>query len=105
MNQGRFITRNARYWPDQPAILFNGQVTTFKELDERSSRLANALLALGAKKGDRIGVQAAESLGVSPGMVLKTLMALVDGKPVCVIVPSCQSASKRDPGSASNKDP
>lgn len=58
MNQGRFITRNARYWPDQPAILFNGQVTTFRELDERSSRLANALLALGAKKGDRIGVQA-----------------------------------------------
>src|SRR5215218_1708890 len=58
MNQGRFISRNAQYWPDRPAILFNGQVTTFRELDERSSRLANALLALGAKKGDRIGVQA-----------------------------------------------
>jgi acyl-CoA synthetase (AMP-forming)/AMP-acid ligase II len=58
MNQGRFISRNARYWPDQPAIIFSGEVTTFKELDERSSRLANALIALGAKKGDRIGVQA-----------------------------------------------
>lgn len=37
---------------------------------------------------DRIGVQAAEALGESPSRVLKTLMALVDGKPVCVIVPS-----------------
>ena len=37
---------------------------------------------------DRIGIQAAEALGESPERVLKTLMALVDGKPVCVIVPS-----------------
>ncbi|SNS49821.1 Acyl-CoA synthetase (AMP-forming)/AMP-acid ligase II [Noviherbaspirillum humi] len=57
MNQGRFITRNARYWPDRPATLFKDQAITFRELDERSSRLANALLALGARKGDRIAVQ------------------------------------------------
>lgn len=37
---------------------------------------------------DHIGLQAAEALGEAPGRVLKTLMALVDGKPVCVIVPS-----------------
>lgn len=37
---------------------------------------------------DRIGLQAAEALGEQPDRVLKTLMALVDGKPVCVIVPS-----------------
>ncbi len=37
---------------------------------------------------DRIGLQAAEALGESAARVLKTLMALVDGKPVCVIVPS-----------------
>jgi Cys-tRNA(Pro)/Cys-tRNA(Cys) deacylase len=37
---------------------------------------------------DKIGVQAAEALSESPARVLKTLMALVDGKPVCVIVPS-----------------
>ncbi|PTD26260.1 Cys-tRNA(Pro) deacylase [Sphingomonas fennica] len=37
---------------------------------------------------DRVGLQAAEALGVPPGQVLKTLMALVDGKPVCAIVPS-----------------
>jgi Cys-tRNA(Pro)/Cys-tRNA(Cys) deacylase len=37
---------------------------------------------------DRIGMQAAEALGELPSRVLKTLMAYVDGKPVCVILPS-----------------
>lgn len=37
---------------------------------------------------DRIGLQAAEALGESPSRVLKTLMAYVDRKPVCVILPS-----------------
>ncbi len=37
---------------------------------------------------DRIGLQAAEALGEAPERVLKTLMALVDEKPVCVILPS-----------------
>jgi Cys-tRNA(Pro)/Cys-tRNA(Cys) deacylase len=35
-----------------------------------------------------IGLQAAETLGESPARVLKSLMARVDGKPVCVIIPS-----------------
>lgn len=37
---------------------------------------------------ERVGLQAAEALGEAPHRVLKTLMALVDGKPVCAIVPS-----------------
>jgi Cys-tRNA(Pro)/Cys-tRNA(Cys) deacylase len=37
---------------------------------------------------ERVGMQAAEAMGEDPGRVLKTLMALVDGKSVCVIVPS-----------------
>lgn len=36
----------------------------------------------------RVGLQAAEALGASPAEVFKTLMALVDGKPVCAIAPS-----------------
>lgn len=35
-----------------------------------------------------IGLQAAAALGQPPERVLKTLMALVDGKAVCAIVPS-----------------
>src|SRR5215470_12182313 len=43
----------------------------------------------------RIGVQAAEAMGVTPQRVLKTLMAEVDGKPVCVIVPSDSEVSMK----------
>jgi len=44
---------------------------------------------------DRIGIQAAEALGEAPERVLKTLMALVDGKAVCVIVPSDHEVSMK----------
>ena len=45
---------------------------------------------------ERVGLQAAEALGEAPSRVLKTLMAEVDGKPVCVIVPSdCEVSMKK----------
>ena len=44
---------------------------------------------------ERIGIQAAEALGEPPERVLKTLMALVDGKPVCVIAPSDREVSMK----------
>lgn len=44
----------------------------------------------------RVGLQAAEALGVSPDEVLKTLMVLVDGKPACVVIPSdCEASMKK----------
>lgn len=46
-------------------------------------------------KADRIGLQAAEALGEPPRRVLKTLMALVDGRPVCVILPSDREVSMK----------
>ena len=45
--------------------------------------------------GDRVGLQAAEALGEQPRRVLKTLMAEVDGKPVCAIVPSDREVSMK----------
>jgi len=43
----------------------------------------------------RIGPQAADALRVEARRVLKTLMAEVDGKPVCVIVPSDREVSMK----------
>lgn len=43
----------------------------------------------------QIGLQAAEALGEAPGRVLKTLMATVDGKPVCAILPSDREVSMK----------
>lgn len=42
---------------------------------------------------ERIGLQAAESLGVDPAIVFKTLMTLVDGRPVCAVLPSDREAA------------
>ncbi|MDE1159954.1 MAG: Cys-tRNA(Pro) deacylase [Neorhizobium sp.] len=44
---------------------------------------------------DRIGLQAAEAIGEEPHRVLKTLMAEVDGKAVCVVVPSDHEVSMK----------
>lgn len=43
----------------------------------------------------RIGLQAAEAIGEHPSRVLKTLMAELDGKPVCVVVPSDREVSMK----------
>src|SRR5260370_40580915 len=44
---------------------------------------------------ERIGLQAAEAIGIEPRRVLKTLMAEVHGKPVCVVVPSDREVSMK----------
>lgn len=44
---------------------------------------------------ESIGLQAAAAIGEDPARVLKTLMALVDGKPACVIVPSDHEVSMK----------
>ncbi|MEI9900379.1 MAG: Cys-tRNA(Pro) deacylase [Hyphomicrobium sp.] len=46
-------------------------------------------------EAQRTGLQAADALGESPDRVLKTLMALVDGRPVCAIVPSDSEVSMK----------
>jgi len=44
---------------------------------------------------ERIGLQAAAALGIDPRRMLKTLMAEVDGKPVCVVLPSDRDVSMK----------
>lgn len=44
---------------------------------------------------DRIGLRAAEAIGVEPGRVLKTLMVEVDGRPACVVIPSDRTLSMK----------
>ncbi len=44
---------------------------------------------------ERIGLQAADALGVDPHCVIKTLMARVDGKPICVMLSSAAEVSMK----------
>ena len=48
-----------------------------------------------AADAEKIGLHAAAALGEPPERVLKTLMARVDRKPVCVIVPSDREVSMK----------
>jgi len=52
------VTRAAQLWPERTAWVFDetGEQFTFAEVDQRSSRLALALLELGVKGGDRVAV-------------------------------------------------
>ena len=71
----------------------------------KTTRATQALARLGVKfalhtydydaGAERIGLQAAEALGIEPRRLLKTLMAEVDGKPVCVVVPSDREVSMK----------
>jgi len=44
---------------------------------------------------DSIGLHAAESLGVPPSIMLKTLIVRVDGRPACIVLPSDREASMK----------
>ena len=76
----------------------------------KTTRATQALEKLGVKftlhsydydpDADSIGLHAAEALGVEPPRMLKSLMAEVDGKPVCVVVPSDREVSMKKLASA-----
>ena len=50
------ISRAARQYPDHIAVIDKDTRLTFREINDRANRLANGLLDLGIKKGDRVGV-------------------------------------------------
>ena len=50
------LRRHARERPDQMAMLFEGRETTYRELDRRASRVANALHREGLGPGSRFAV-------------------------------------------------
>lgn len=53
---GDLVRLGARRSPDRVAVkMREGRAVTYAELDERTDRLANALLGLGLSRGDRVG--------------------------------------------------
>ena len=57
MSFAYFLRRAATYWGDTAAVMQGDRVLTYGQLDERSNRLANAMLGLGLVPGDRVAVQ------------------------------------------------
>lgn len=54
MDIGYFLSRSAHRSPGAPAVVGGGRTLTYRELDRRVTRLANALLGLGLSPGDRV---------------------------------------------------
>jgi len=56
MNIGYILKRTAKNFPDREGLVVGGRRLRFKEINERVNQLANALLAQGLQKGDRVGL-------------------------------------------------
>lgn len=62
MHAGELIQRGAVYYPDHVAVIYQDRQATFEEVYRNSNRLANVLMRLGLKKGDRVASLLANSL-------------------------------------------
>jgi long-chain acyl-CoA synthetase len=56
MRIGDLLTRAARCYPEKEAVVFEKTRLTYRQINERTNRLAAALLDMGVKRGDRVGV-------------------------------------------------
>jgi long-chain acyl-CoA synthetase len=56
MNLKEMLDSTVRVYPDKTAVAFGPQRVSFRQLDEASSRVANALIGLGAKKGEHVAI-------------------------------------------------
>ena len=54
MDIGTLLPRHARYRPDHLAVVFEDHRLTFRQFNARVNRVANALLAAGLTKGDKV---------------------------------------------------
>ena len=54
MNIGSLLTRQARYRPEKLALVFEKNRLTYREYNQNINRVANAMLDMGIKKGDKI---------------------------------------------------
>jgi len=54
MHLGALLARHARYRPQHLALVFERHRLTYEALNRRVNRLANALLAAGLTKGDKV---------------------------------------------------
>jgi long-chain acyl-CoA synthetase len=55
MDVKTIINRYAEYYGDRTAVVCGDRRLTFKEINDRSIRLADGLAGLGVKKGDKVG--------------------------------------------------
>lgn len=53
---GESLLNSVEKYPEKAAIVFEGRVLTYRELNKRVNRLSNGLLSLGLGKGDKVAI-------------------------------------------------
>ena len=99
MNLATNLERSAFFFPDRPAISEAGVDINYAQLNDRSNRLATALIRMGIKPGERIGLCAPNSadwiafyFGVlKAGAVAITLPFLLTAGELIPIARSCET--------------
>ena len=56
LNIGSLLPRHVRYRPEHLAVVCGGQRLNFRDVSARVNRLANALAAMGLRKGDKLAL-------------------------------------------------
>ncbi|HJS17594.1 MAG TPA: AMP-binding protein, partial [Anaerolineales bacterium] len=51
-----FLQEAAKKYPDRACTIFKGAVISYKEMDALTDHMAAALVEMGVKKGDRVGI-------------------------------------------------
>lgn len=94
MNIGSLFTHHARYRPNKLAVVFQDKRLTHLEFNKSINRLANALLALGIQKGEKVATvlpNCLEQLEVywacaKIGAVVVPLSVLLRGKAIATLL-------------------
>lgn len=56
MNVAQHVERGARLFPENPALLFENETRSYRQLHEESSRAANGFAELGIRRRDRVAI-------------------------------------------------
>ncbi len=57
MNLGTYVSRSARFWPKDLALIYKNKRFTYREFDKRTNCMAQGLLSLGLEPGDHVAIQ------------------------------------------------
>lgn len=77
---GHLLRQRAEVMPDRELLRFQGRAATYGEIEERSTKLASALAALGLATGDRVAI-------MLPNGIDFPVVWLAVAKAGCVVVP------------------
>jgi long-chain acyl-CoA synthetase len=91
--------RHARYRPNHTAVVFEGRRYTHRQFNSRVNRLANALLTLGLRRGDKVATILDNSLEMleiyqavaKTGMVVVPLSPLLRGESLVTLINDADS--------------